>query len=89
MVEGLLNRFVGSWVAQPTEGGISPQLFAATAPEAKGGAYYGPSGLFACGHPSQTHPNKQALDPDIGKRLWEISEQLTGIPFTLPMRHNP
>jgi NAD(P)-dependent dehydrogenase (short-subunit alcohol dehydrogenase family) len=86
-VEGLLNRFVGKWVAQPTEGGIAPQLFAATAPEAKGGAYYGPSGLFARGHPAEARPNKQALDPAIGKRLWEVSEQLTGIPFTIPVQH--
>jgi NAD(P)-dependent dehydrogenase (short-subunit alcohol dehydrogenase family) len=84
-LEGLLNRFVGSWIAQPTEGGIAPQLYAATAPEAKGGAYYGPSGLFARGRPTQARPNKQALDPAIGKRLWEASEALTGIPFAIPL----
>ena len=85
VVEGLLNRFAGRLVAQPIEGGIAPQLFAATAPEAKGGAYYGPSGPFARGHPGEARPNRQALDPAIGKRLWEVSEQLTGIPFTIPV----
>ena len=83
-VEGLLNRFVGRWAAQPTEGGIAPQLYAATSPDAKGGTYYGPSGLFARGHPREARPNKQALDASAAKRLWEESERLTGISFVVP-----
>lgn len=69
------------WFAQSAEMGALPQLYAATAPEAEGGACYGPHG--ACqsrGHPARVRPNNPlALKAGVAGRLWAESEKLTGV----------
>ena len=62
--------------------GAVPTLYAATAPEASGGAYYGPTGDnerrgplgFATVPPA-------ARDTAAAARLWEATEELTGVRF--------
>ena len=67
-------------VAQPADDGALPLLFAATAPEAKGGAYYGPSDWGETrGRPGLSRTFPQAADPLAGSRLWALSENLTGV----------
>ncbi len=67
---------------QTAAAGALPILYAATAPDAAPGGYYGPIGrgerTGAVG-PSRVMP--QARDEDVARRLWEISEQLTGVSF--------
>jgi NAD(P)-dependent dehydrogenase (short-subunit alcohol dehydrogenase family) len=64
--------------AQSAAEGALPILFAATAPEAKGGFYYGPDGRGEIrGNPSQARIFPQAADPETGRELWALSEQLT------------
>ncbi|WP_299177341.1 SDR family oxidoreductase [uncultured Brevundimonas sp.] len=67
---------------QPVARGALPTLFAATADEAAGGAYYGPDGLAELrGRPAVARIPPAALDIAAAARLWDVSEQLTGVRF--------
>jgi len=67
---------------QPVPQGALPSLFAATAPQAQGGVYYGPDGRAELsGFPAEARVPAPALDAAACRRLWEISEALTGVPF--------
>ena len=68
-------------LAQSAEIGALPQLFAATEPGLEGGIYVGPDGFAEQrGYPKQVQPhNSEADDPDLARRLWEVSEELTGV----------
>jgi NAD(P)-dependent dehydrogenase (short-subunit alcohol dehydrogenase family) len=69
-------------LAQDADRGALPQLYAATAPGVDGGEFFGPDGFMeARGSPTEVEPVERALDVDTGRRLWEVSEQLTGISY--------
>ncbi|ATI80788.1 SDR family oxidoreductase [Sphingobium yanoikuyae] len=71
---------------QPAAQGALPALFAATAPEAKGGAYYGPDKMSEVrGHPALARVPDAALDEAVAARLWQCSEELTGTSFSRAM----
>ncbi|MFF2858754.1 SDR family oxidoreductase [Streptomyces rubiginosohelvolus] len=64
-----------------------PALYAATSPEARGGALYGPSGPGNLGGP----PAEQKLysrltDPEEARRVWRVSEELAGVTSRQPGR---
>ncbi|GAT34068.1 NADP-dependent 3-hydroxy acid dehydrogenase YdfG [Terrimicrobium sacchariphilum] len=64
---------------QPAPAGALPALYAATSPDAAGGAYYGPAGLAELrGEPASAMIPAPALDVETSARLWEISERLSG-----------
>jgi NAD(P)-dependent dehydrogenase (short-subunit alcohol dehydrogenase family) len=78
---GVLIRLL-PFVRQPASRGALPQLMAATAPEVKPGAYYGPDGIQEVrGYPVEIAGPPQARDRAVAERLWEASEQLTGVRF--------
>jgi NAD(P)-dependent dehydrogenase (short-subunit alcohol dehydrogenase family) len=67
-------------ISMPAEKGVLPLLYAATAPELEGGEYIGVSGILQVrGHPKITRGQKRAYSPVLRKKLWEVSEQLTGV----------
>jgi NAD(P)-dependent dehydrogenase (short-subunit alcohol dehydrogenase family) len=67
---------------QPAAKGALPTLYAATAPGAKGGAYYGPDRLSETrGYPTEAAIPPRALDTAAAARLWDVSERLTGATF--------
>jgi NAD(P)-dependent dehydrogenase (short-subunit alcohol dehydrogenase family) len=67
---------------QPAEQGALPTLFAATSPQAAGGAYYGPDKLGETrGAPALAKIPTQAADVNAAVRLWEVSEQLAGVSY--------
>jgi NAD(P)-dependent dehydrogenase (short-subunit alcohol dehydrogenase family) len=67
---------------QPVPQGALPQLFAATAPEAEGGAYYGPDGFAELnGFPTEARIPRPATDEDACEQLWAISEELSAVRF--------
>jgi NAD(P)-dependent dehydrogenase (short-subunit alcohol dehydrogenase family) len=71
-----------SILAQSAAAGALPMLYAATAPGVRGGQYFGPGGLTGMrGHPKQVPFVRAATDPDTARRLWEVSEKLTGVRF--------
>jgi len=80
-----LMRVGNRLVAQSAQRGALPTLYAATAPEVRGGAYYGPDGFQELrGHPTEVGAIPAAHDAEAGRRLWEVSEQLTGVRYALP-----
>ena len=80
-----LMRVTNKLVAQSPEKGALPQLFAATAPEVESGEFYGPDGpREARGYPTRVQTAGRARDPELGRRLWEVSEELTGVSYPLP-----
>ncbi|MBA3261316.1 MAG: SDR family NAD(P)-dependent oxidoreductase [Thermoleophilaceae bacterium] len=69
-------------VAQRAARGALPSLYAATAPGLQGGDYYGPDGIGEMrGFPKQVKAIPEAYDTDTGLRLWEASEELTGVRY--------
>jgi NAD(P)-dependent dehydrogenase (short-subunit alcohol dehydrogenase family) len=84
---GIGRRLMGGttrigWMWQQIPQGILPALYAATNPAAEGGAYYGPGGFAELtGAPKPAHIRKAALDEDDARRLWTVSEKLTGVSF--------
>ncbi len=79
----LLDRIVmkvsNAVIAQSDEMGALPTLFAATEPGLEGGPYVGPDGPNEQrGHPTIVSPSGRARDEDTARRLWHVSEELTG-----------
>ena len=76
----LVMRLPG--MAQEVPQGVLAALYAATRPEAAPGEYYGPDGFLGfTGAPHVTPVPKQGLDDADAARLWNVSEQLTGVSF--------
>jgi NAD(P)-dependent dehydrogenase (short-subunit alcohol dehydrogenase family) len=62
--------------------GALPQLRAATDPAVRGGQYYGPDGLGQTrGYPKIVASSKKSHDADRQRRLWAVSEELTGVTY--------
>src|SRR5213078_4527187 len=77
-----LLRVTNKLVAQNVDVGALPQLYAAAAPDVAGGEFYGPDGFHeARGHPTRVRTVERAQDLELGRRLWELSEELTGIRY--------
>jgi hypothetical protein len=83
----LADRFIypitNRIVAQSGAMGALSQLYAATAPDAKGGAFYGPHFLHMRGYPVELKANDAAYDTVATARLWDVSVQLTGVEYAL------
>lgn len=74
---------------QPVPQGALPTLFAATSPQAKAGAYYGPGGVAEVrGFPTLAKIPHQALDSFDNTKLFSESEKLTGIAFPVAENSN-
>jgi NAD(P)-dependent dehydrogenase (short-subunit alcohol dehydrogenase family) len=79
---GFWMRLMTRLVAQKPALGALPALYAATAPQADGGDYYGPDGFKELGgHPRKVEARPEARDPAFAARLWTLSEQLTGVRY--------
>ena len=72
-------------VAQSDARGALPQLRAATMPDVAGGEYWGPDGPGEVrGSPKRVGATRAATDEAAAARLWDLSEQLTGVTFDWP-----
>jgi NAD(P)-dependent dehydrogenase (short-subunit alcohol dehydrogenase family) len=79
---GLVTRILAPIASQDAAHGALPTLFAATAPEAMPGGYYGPDRFFELkGDPVPVPIAKAAQDESVARRLWSESERLTGVNF--------
>ena len=84
MPAALLSAFerIAPLIAQNPAMGALPTLRAATDPAALGGQYYGPDGLGQTrGYPKVVGSSKKSHDTDLQRRLWAVSEELTGVAF--------
>jgi NAD(P)-dependent dehydrogenase (short-subunit alcohol dehydrogenase family) len=69
-------------ISQKPAMGALPILRAATDPGVLGGQYYGPGRLFGTrGYPKLAESSRQSHDTAIQRRLWTVSEELTGVSF--------
>jgi NAD(P)-dependent dehydrogenase (short-subunit alcohol dehydrogenase family) len=78
-----VGQFVWStFIAQSADMGALPTLRAATDPGAKNAEYYGPGGFGEQrGAPKVVKSSAQSHDEDIQRRLWSVSEELTGVKY--------
>ncbi|MFI1255422.1 oxidoreductase [Streptomyces netropsis] len=84
VVKVLFGRILTPLAQSPDQGAL-PQLYAATAPDVESGQFIGPDGLAELrGAPTRVQLSPAAADAETGRRLWELSEQLTDVPFVFP-----
>jgi NAD(P)-dependent dehydrogenase (short-subunit alcohol dehydrogenase family) len=78
----LATDFAAPFFGHSAADGARPILFAATSPNAKRGAYYGPGGFGELrGAPATALVMPRARDAAAAARLWDASEKLTTTKF--------
>ena len=71
-------------IAQDAASGALPTLRAATDPGVLGGQYYGPDGFGEIqGYPKVVASSDKSHDAELQRRLWAVSEELTGVAYPL------
>jgi NAD(P)-dependent dehydrogenase (short-subunit alcohol dehydrogenase family) len=79
---GFIPDFAWRPFTQPPDMGALPTLRAATDPGVQGGQYYGPDGIGETrGHPKVVGSSAQSQNEDLQRRLWTVSEELTGVTY--------
>jgi NAD(P)-dependent dehydrogenase (short-subunit alcohol dehydrogenase family) len=77
-------EFMNKFFAQKIEMGALPTIYAATAEGVKSSEYYGPSGWQELkGYPKKVESNELSHNKKIAAKLWEVSEELTGLKFNV------
>jgi NAD(P)-dependent dehydrogenase (short-subunit alcohol dehydrogenase family) len=77
-------KFMNRFFAQKPLMGALPTLYAATESDVSGAEYYGPNGFMEMnGPPKRVKSNRRSHDKNIAERLWNISEDLTGVSFQI------
>jgi NAD(P)-dependent dehydrogenase (short-subunit alcohol dehydrogenase family) len=80
-VDTLINNAgVMAAFAQSAQAGARSEIFAATGPVEPGG-YYGPKRLR--GYPRRVNSSTKSHDAHLAAKLWQISEELTGVRYPL------
>jgi NAD(P)-dependent dehydrogenase (short-subunit alcohol dehydrogenase family) len=75
-------KLFGPLMVQSDAKGALPTLYAATVPGVQGGEYIGPDGFGEMGgYPQVVQPKPQALNEQDGRKLWSVSEALTGVVY--------
>ncbi|MBO3744210.1 oxidoreductase [Actinoplanes flavus] len=78
------NATIGRLFTQPAHAGALSVLRAATDSQAVGGEYYGPGGPGQFrGAPKRQRAPERACDPATRRRLWAMSEEMTGVTYPL------
>ena len=82
-IEMLMMRALNALLAQSAQQGALPQLYAATAPDVRGGDFVGPDGWMGMrGHPCKVTAKETAYDEEPARQLWQVSFELTGEMYT-------
>jgi NAD(P)-dependent dehydrogenase (short-subunit alcohol dehydrogenase family) len=83
LIRPLVNLIAPRVLNSPQMGALSP-LRAATAADVRGGDYYGPDGFRDVrGYPKLAQSSDLSHDEKLQRRLWEVSEELTGVRYPL------
>ncbi|WP_182909508.1 oxidoreductase [Microbispora sp. H13382] len=77
-----LRTAVINGLAQSVDDGALPTLYAAVA-DVPGGGYAGPGGFLGRGAPKLVGRSRAARNGALARRLWTVSEELTGVTFPL------
>jgi NAD(P)-dependent dehydrogenase (short-subunit alcohol dehydrogenase family) len=79
----LINRIGNRVIAQGSDAGALPTLYAAVA-DIPGNSFAGPGGFMEQRGPAKLVGRTEAAqDMPVAGRLWEVSEQLTRVPYTI------
>jgi NAD(P)-dependent dehydrogenase (short-subunit alcohol dehydrogenase family) len=82
-VSRVLMQIGNRFIAQSDTSGALPTLYAATQ-DLPGAGYVGPDGPGELrGAPTLVGRSPAASDPEAARRLWDVSEELTGVAFPL------
>ena len=82
-VTDILSTVTNRLLAQDEEGGALPTIYAAVA-DIPGNSFAGPGGFMEQrGAPKLVGRSDAAKDADVARRLWDVSEELTGVRFPL------
>jgi NAD(P)-dependent dehydrogenase (short-subunit alcohol dehydrogenase family) len=85
-LQGVMMKFGNRLFAQPSSMGALPTLYAATAAGVRGCDYIGPGGFMGMrGYPQKALSSSLSYDPQVSDQLWSISEQMTGVRYTMLM----
>jgi NAD(P)-dependent dehydrogenase (short-subunit alcohol dehydrogenase family) len=77
-----MSAVVTPLFSQDAAMGALPVLRAATDPGVLGGQYYGPGGFLGLrGYPKLAASSRRSRDEAVQRRLWAVSEELTGVTF--------
>ena len=80
-IAGLIRQSM-KLVFQSSAMGALPSIRAAVDPDAVSGQYYGPDGKGErSGYPIIVDSNKTSKNPEYARKLWEISQKLTGVNY--------
>ena len=78
----LIGGTIGPFVTHSVKNGAQPTLLAALGNDVKGGEYFGPTGYNEMkGKPGKARSTQRSRNEDLTRRLWEVSEELTGIKY--------
>ena len=81
-VPALVRLAFAPLTLQGADMGALPTLRAATDPGVFGGQYYGPDGILEMrGYPKVVASNDRSHDVEVQRRLWSVSEELTGVTY--------
>jgi NAD(P)-dependent dehydrogenase (short-subunit alcohol dehydrogenase family) len=75
-----MMKLVNAILAQGQDMGALPTLYAAVAADVNGCDYIGPQGGMR-GYPAKVMSNNKSYDEALAKRLWKVSEELTGVVY--------
>ena len=80
--QNLIEKLLASFLSQDAFHGALPTLRAVTATDAASGKYYAPDGIFQLkGDPIIVPVPAPARDEAAAQRLWDVSQELTGVCF--------
>ncbi|GAB3438365.1 oxidoreductase [Actinophytocola sediminis] len=83
-VARLMMKVGNRFLAQDAAMGALPQVYAAAGADVLSGQFWGPDGRGESkGYPTLVEPVDTARDRELAKRLWGISEELTGVRISL------
>jgi NAD(P)-dependent dehydrogenase (short-subunit alcohol dehydrogenase family) len=78
----LMFRILNPFFSQTVKDGVLPTLRAAIDPDARSGDYYGPAGFMEMrGNPVVVKSNELSHNETNARRLWEMSEEMTGVQY--------
>lgn len=81
-LKNIVPWIMGHLLGQSAPNGAMPSVYAATSLDVAPSGLYGPTGRFGMkGLPGPARYAKAARDPEIGARLWTVSEDLAGIRY--------
>ncbi|TLX76180.1 SDR family NAD(P)-dependent oxidoreductase [Labilibacter sediminis] len=83
-IQSFLFKVLGSFMTHSSDKAAVPALYAALSSDVVGGDFYGPTGMGGLkGKLGVSKRSEYSKDMQVAEKLWDLSEELSGIEFTL------